>query len=394
MHYDLIVAGGGVAGAAFAFRMAERGAHVLVVERELVFRERIRGDSIHPWGVAEALRLGLGEALSGPSFRRVSSWQLNVGGFQLLDRDLTRSPSGQPLVHVHHPELQQTLLAAAAAAGAEVRRGARVVEVRRGRPAHVVLEEGQARRSLTARLVVVADGRESPLRRAAGVDAPGELSDLSTTGVLVDDHSGPVAQQSLFYPPGFCELALWVPLSRERARIYFVRRRDASVERYSGEGQLARFLAACRALGMPAPWLESAKAAGPLATFETRLSECSSAALEGGLVFIGDAAGTVDPIFGCGVSLGLMDARSLAERLLETPDWDAAAARHAEDRRIYATSLRTLERWLTQLYYTPGEAAAELRLRASPRLAALRIDLVGSGPASPTDPQTEAALFA
>jgi 2-polyprenyl-6-methoxyphenol hydroxylase-like FAD-dependent oxidoreductase len=394
MHYDLIVAGGGVAGAALAFRMARSGARVLVAERELTFRDRVRGESIHPWGVVEALRLGLGETLSGSSFRQVPSWQLHVGGAQVLDRDLTQSLAGQPLVHVHHPELQQALLDAAAAAGAELRRGARVAGVSRGRPARVTLDQGQSQRSLSARLVVAADGRDSPLRRAAGVSASGELSELLTAGVLIDGHRGPVAAQSLFYPPAFCELALCVPLPKERARIYFVQRRDAAGERLSGEGKLPQILAACRALGMPAAWLESAEAAGPLATFETRLAECSSVALAGGLVFIGDAAGTVDPIYGCGLALALMDARSLAERLLETPDWDAAAARHAEDRRIYATSLRTLERWLTRLYYTPGDAAAELRLRASPRLAALGIDLVVRGPASPTDAQTEAALFA
>lgn len=394
MHYDLIVAGGGVAGAALAFRMASSGANVLVIEREVAFRERVRGDSIHPWGVAEALRLGLAEALAGPSFRRVASWQLHVGGVRLIDRDLARSLSGQPLVHVHHPELQQALLDAAAAAGAEVRRGARVVDVTRGRPAHVTVEDGEARRLLTARLVVAADGRDSALRKAAGVSAPGELSELSTAGALLAGHGGPAASQSLFYPPGFCELALWVPLAGERARIYFVRRRDAAGERFSGDNQLAPFLAACRALGMPAAWLDSARAAGPLATFETRLSECASVALAGGLVFLGDAAGTVDPIYGCGLSLGFMDARSLSERLLETPDWDAAAARHAQDRRDYVTRLRTLERWLTRLYYTPGDAAAELRLRASARLGALGIDLVGSGPASPTDAETEAQLFA
>ena len=35
--------------------MAEAGAEVLLVEREaVVFRDRIRGETIHPWGVAEA----------------------------------------------------------------------------------------------------------------------------------------------------------------------------------------------------------------------------------------------------------------------------------------------------------------------------------------------------
>src|SRR3954466_11955259 len=98
MHYDLIVAGGGAAGAALGFRMAQSGARVLVVEREVTFRDRVRGESIHPWGVAEALALGLGEVLSGPGFHRIRDWQLRLGGATLFERDLARSRARQPAI--------------------------------------------------------------------------------------------------------------------------------------------------------------------------------------------------------------------------------------------------------------------------------------------------------
>ena len=51
-RYDLIVIGGGLAGAALARAMAAGGARVLVLERELRFRDRVRGEGMHPWGVA------------------------------------------------------------------------------------------------------------------------------------------------------------------------------------------------------------------------------------------------------------------------------------------------------------------------------------------------------
>jgi|ERR1700736_1334252 flavin-dependent dehydrogenase len=57
--YDLITVGGGLAGAALAAAMAERGARVLVVEREMKFKDRVRGEVIWPWGVAEQCKLGL-----------------------------------------------------------------------------------------------------------------------------------------------------------------------------------------------------------------------------------------------------------------------------------------------------------------------------------------------
>jgi len=392
MHYDLIVAGGGTVGAALAFRVARSGARVLVVEREVTFRDRVRGESIHPWGVAEAVALGLGEVLAGPSFQRIHDWQLRLGGAKLLERDLAHSRARQPAIDVHHPELQQALIELAQNAGAEVWRGSHVTRVERGRPARVSVERGAEQRLLEARLVVAADGRDSPLRRAAGVAMSGERSELLTSGLLVRGHGGPNGTMSVFYPLGFCELALWVPLPGARARLYAARRRDADAERFSGEASVASFFAWCARLGMPREWLETATAAGPLATFETTLADCETVALEGGLAFLGDAAGTVDPAFGCGLSLALMDARSLAERLIESRDWDAAAARHALDRRVHVASLRKLETWMTRLFYTPGQD--ELRARALPRLATLGIDLLGSGPASATDSETEAALFA
>ena len=53
-RWDLIVVGGGLAGASLARAMAAAGARVLVFERERRFRDRVRGEGMHPWGVAEA----------------------------------------------------------------------------------------------------------------------------------------------------------------------------------------------------------------------------------------------------------------------------------------------------------------------------------------------------
>ena len=61
--YDVITVGGGLGGAAFAKVMAEHGARVLVLERERHFKDRVRGEYLAPWGVAEARALGLYERL-------------------------------------------------------------------------------------------------------------------------------------------------------------------------------------------------------------------------------------------------------------------------------------------------------------------------------------------
>ena len=43
--------------------MAERRAKVLVLEREKQFKDRVRGEAIVPWGVAEANELGISRLL-------------------------------------------------------------------------------------------------------------------------------------------------------------------------------------------------------------------------------------------------------------------------------------------------------------------------------------------
>jgi flavin-dependent dehydrogenase len=61
--YDVVIVGGGVGGASLGKAMAERGYRVLIVEREARFRDRVRGEFVFPWGVAEAQALGVHDAL-------------------------------------------------------------------------------------------------------------------------------------------------------------------------------------------------------------------------------------------------------------------------------------------------------------------------------------------
>jgi menaquinone-9 beta-reductase len=61
--YDLLTIGGGLGGAALALVMARAGARVLVLERQPKFRDRVRGEFLPPWGVAEAQQLVIADLL-------------------------------------------------------------------------------------------------------------------------------------------------------------------------------------------------------------------------------------------------------------------------------------------------------------------------------------------
>ncbi len=141
-EYDIVTVGGGLGGAALATVMAKAGARVLVVEREERFQDRVRGEFMEPWGVAETIRLGIYNAIRSAA-NETPWWQLYLGEMKIDRRDcVATTPHKLPNLGIYHPALQELVLAEAVKAGAEVRRGALVREVRPGNP-RVSLSRGR-----------------------------------------------------------------------------------------------------------------------------------------------------------------------------------------------------------------------------------------------------------
>src|SRR5882724_935469 len=59
LSFDIVTVGGGLAASAFAASMARNGMRVLVLEKETQFKDRVRGEFVATWGVAEARELGI-----------------------------------------------------------------------------------------------------------------------------------------------------------------------------------------------------------------------------------------------------------------------------------------------------------------------------------------------
>ena len=60
---EIIIVGGGIAGSALATVLSRRGRAVTVLERDTTPSDRVRGEFIALWGVAEARRLDLLDVL-------------------------------------------------------------------------------------------------------------------------------------------------------------------------------------------------------------------------------------------------------------------------------------------------------------------------------------------
>ena len=58
-----MVVGGGIAGSALAASLARHGLGTTVLEQEHDYRDRVRGEYLPAWGVAEAQRLDLADIL-------------------------------------------------------------------------------------------------------------------------------------------------------------------------------------------------------------------------------------------------------------------------------------------------------------------------------------------
>src|SRR5689334_18029309 len=105
-RWDAIVVGGGLGGAALAAGLADRGRRVLLLERETRFRDRVRGEQMHPWGVTTARELGVYEPILAACGRQTRWWSLWVGGTLFANRDLAgTTPHGVGSFNFSHPAM-------------------------------------------------------------------------------------------------------------------------------------------------------------------------------------------------------------------------------------------------------------------------------------------------
>ena len=364
--YDLVIIGGGVGGSALAAGMASAGARTLVVEAERSFRDRVRGEAIMPWGVAEIRLLGLETVLEKAGANPLTFWDSYQGADRSGHRDLTRTtPVHEPVMACYHPLLQTALLEHAEESGAEVWRGVRATgldSVTGSAGATVTVERNGVSQQLSAHLAIGADGRGSSTRAWAAFPTNQDPERNLVSGVLMDgvELSSDATHAWLNTDSG--HFILNFPQGNGRARVYLCYA-DGSAKRYGGSGDVQEVLNQCIASGVPAEVYANAIPAGPLATFDGRTTWAETA-YRNGIALVGDAAANTDPTWGQGLSTALRDARVLKEHLLSHEDWDEAGKSYALARQRYFSVVHSMENWQTQLLMDTGADADATRGRA------------------------------
>jgi 2-polyprenyl-6-methoxyphenol hydroxylase-like FAD-dependent oxidoreductase len=362
--YDVITVGGGLGGASIAKVLAEKGYRVLVVERERQFKDRIRGEWMAPWGVAETQKLGIYDLLM-----KSCAHELPFSRFGGLGpaRDLrTTTPQQLPALTFYHPVMQEVVLEAARNAGAEVWRGASVRDVKLGHPAVATIELEGAVRELSARMVVCADGRSSMGRSWGGFETNRGKQRMLGAGVLFENMSFPADSNLITIIPGMQRCGFQFPQGGGRVRSYLVYG-EHEVTRLQGLSDADRFIEESVKTGVPREAFENARAVGPLASFDMTETWVDSPYRDG-LALIGDAAGSSDPTWGQGLSLTARDARVLAEKLIASSDWEAAGRAYAREHDTYFKALVATESWTHDLFFELGPEADARRARALPLL--------------------------
>jgi 2-polyprenyl-6-methoxyphenol hydroxylase-like FAD-dependent oxidoreductase len=375
-EYDLIIVGGGIGGSALAAVMARGGRRVLLLERAEVFADRVRGEWIAPWGVAETRRVGLYDRLlaaGGHHLTRHITYDesLDPAAAEAAPLPLGIFREGVPgPLCLGHPRHCQTLIEAAAEAGADVRRGVDVTGIVAGAAPAVAFEHEGRVETARGLLLVGADGRTSQVREAAGIALHQDAPHHWFAGLLVEDAGGWSDDlQAIGTEGDFGFLAF--PQGEGRVRVYGGYALDQAA-RFRGPDAARRFLDAFSLRCCPANRaLTAGRPAGPLMSY-VNADSWTDAPFAPGVVLVGDAAGWNDPIVGLGLSITYRDVRIVSEALLGADDWSAPDlfAPYAEERAERMRRLRFAASLQSSLDMEFGAAARERRRDHFARAAA------------------------
>jgi flavin-dependent dehydrogenase len=296
---EVVVVGGGPAGAAVATQLARARRDVLLLERAPAWRWRACGVFTSPATVAELRRLGLGDATLEATARPIPAMRVEAGTTAFRLTYGARAESDPSAVGLDRSALDPALLSLARSDGAEVRTGTGVRSLAGDR---VELDGGSP---IEARVVVGADGIRSTVARSVGVARPARLAPRVglTFHVAAPDAGAGRDARMVVLDHAYCGLAP-VPGGRVNVGIVLGPTWRDELRRDGAEAVVGRVLG--RIAGWPGgERCDPIEGAVPIGHRVTRSAG-------DGWLLVGDAAGFLDPFTGEGLHRALVSARLAA----------------------------------------------------------------------------------
>ncbi|HLY58791.1 MAG TPA: FAD-dependent oxidoreductase [Stellaceae bacterium] len=301
MSGEILVIGGGLAGAAAAAHLARAGRQVTLVERERGPHDKVCGEFLAPQAQLSLEELGIDIATLGAA--PIACVRLAAGD-DVIERQLPFPAVGLP-----RRVLDEAVLRRAGDCGADIRRGCRVVALSRSDSGwQARLDSGEI---MTARTVVLATGKHDlrGFRRPAGLhrDLVGfrQHFTLSTSQAAALGGSVELA----LFSGGYAGLQ---PAGEGRANLCLVVRGGVLLRLGSWPALLEAIAAE---VGLLAKRLDGAVACGARPSAVASIPYGAVRWRAGGLWRVGDQAAVMPSFAGEGMALALRSAELAAAML-------------------------------------------------------------------------------
>jgi len=349
---DVLVIGGGPAGATAAMLVARAGRSVMVVDKATFPRDKCCGDGLTTLALRELEPLGFKPAM-------VPSWQTVTEAW-------LRSPSGREVclpmptdgifgATAPRSEFDFALLQMARDAGADIREGCALTNI--SQTSAGVRAEVDEVGTVRASFAIAADGMWSPTRKALGLAESGYLGEWHAFRQYATGVTGPAAQRLyVWFEPDFLPGYAWsFPLPDGRVNLGFGVLRDGERSGKSMNAEWAGLLDRphIRAALGPDAQLHDRVLAWPIPAGIDRATLSARRVL-----FVGDAARATDVMTGEGIGQAIVTGRLAAEAILAHGSVATVAARYERATRQHLLAdhrmSKLLNSWLAHAWVARG----------------------------------------
>lgn len=391
-NYDVIIAGGGPAGASAAIHLATRGARVLLAEQKKFPRPKLCGEFISPECALHFDRLGVKDQMfaAAPATLTETVFYSRTGSKVSVPSSWFGSDG--VALGLSRAEMDERLLRRAVAAGARVLEDAQVTDLifEKGRVQGVTIKTGSQSETYRAAITIDATGRARALARrlraATENSKPKRPPMVAFKAHLENTQVAPGACEIYFYRRGYGGLS---SIENGLSNLCFIASArdvrscasdaDRVMREVVSQNRRARFtLAGARA---QSPWL-----AVSLEGFGRH-----QVAPAAGLLTIGDAASFIDPFTGSGMLMALESGELASSAIAnylgadgESNNLDDLRAKYtAAYVRVFDSRLKVCS-LLRKAAFFPGLAELAIHFFGASNQIRKRLARATRGPASET----------